>query len=219
MELVRLISEKERQGYHMITELVLASGNKGKMVEFQQLLNGLGIQIHSMKEYPEIGEIVEDGSTFEENALIKARAVCKITKKLALADDSGLMVQALNGAPGIYSARFAGEQRNDADNNAKLLKLLNDKKEADRTARFFCAIAIVLPDGREYVVEGSCAGRILREAKGQGGFGYDPLFYIDSIGKTFAEMTMEEKNGISHRGMANRKAVEIIRMLQTELKK
>lgn len=200
----------------MITELVLASGNKGKLAEFQRLLDGLDVQIHSMKEYPEIGEIVEDGSTFAENALIKARAVCKATGKPAMADDSGLAVDALNGAPGIYSARFAGEQRSDADNNAKVLQLMETVADADRTARFFCVIAIVLPDGREYTVEGTCEGTILHALRGEGGFGYDPLFYVESMNKTFAELTMEEKNRISHRGHANRKAVEIIRGLKSE---
>lgn len=200
----------------MITELVLASGNKGKLAEFQRLLDGLDVQIHSMKEYPEIGEIVEDGSTFAENALIKARAVCKATGKPAMADDSGLAVDALNGVPGIYSARFAGEQRSDADNNAKVLRLMETVADADRTARFFCVIAIVLPDGREYTVEGTCEGIILHALRGEGGFGYDPLFYVESMNKTFAELTMEEKNRISHRGHANRKAVEIIRGLKSE---
>ena len=200
----------------MITELVLASGNKGKLAEFQRLLDGLDVQIHSMKDYPEIGEIVEDGSTFAENALIKARAVCKATGKPAMADDSGLAVDALNGAPGIYSARFAGEQRSDADNNAKVLQLMETVADADRTARFFCVIAIVLPDGREYTVEGTCEGTILHALRGEGGFGYDPLFYVESMNKTFAELTMEEKNRISHRGHANRKAVESIRGLKSE---
>lgn len=200
----------------MMKELVLASGNKGKLAEFQRLLEGLDVQIHSMKEYPEIGEIVEDGSTFAENALIKARAVCKATGKPAMADDSGLAVDALNGAPGIYSARFAGEQRSDADNNAKVLQLLEHVEDSKRTARFFCVIAIVLPDGREYTVEGTCEGTILHALRGEGGFGYDPLFYVESLDKTFAELTMEEKNRISHRGHANRKAVEIIRGLKSE---
>jgi XTP/dITP diphosphohydrolase len=200
----------------MMTELVLASGNKGKLAEFQRLLEGLDVQIHSMKEYPEIGEIVEDGSTFAENALIKARAVCKATGKPAMADDSGLAVDALDGAPGIYSARFAGEQRSDADNNAKVLQLLEHVEDSKRTARFFCVIAIVLPDGREYTVEGTCEGTILHALQGEGGFGYDPLFYVESLDKTFAELTMEEKNHISHRGHANRKAVEIIRGLKSE---
>lgn len=126
------------------------------------------------------------------------------------------MVDALDGAPGIYSARFAGEQHNDADNNAKLLKLLESVPDEKRTAQFFCAIAIALPDGRQYTVEGTCPGTILRELKGEGGFGYDPLFYVAELGKTFAELSMEEKNRISHRGHANRKAVEILRQLRGE---
>ncbi len=200
----------------MLTELVLASGNQGKIAEFQRLLEGLEIQVHSMKEYPEIGDIVEDGTTFAENALIKARTVCQATGKAALADDSGLMVDALDGAPGIYSARFAGEQHDDGANNAKLLRLLQDVQDGARSGKFFCAIAIVLPDGREYTVEGTCPGVILRELKGQSGFGYDPLFYVPEMGKTFAELSMEEKNRISHRGHANRKAVEILRQLKEE---
>ena len=198
----------------MMTDMVLATGNKGKLAEFQRLLEGLDIQVHSMKEYPEIGEIVEDGDSFAANALIKARAVCKATGKPAMADDSGLMVDALDGAPGIFSARFAGEQRSDADNNEKVLQLLEDVADANRTARFFCAIAIVLPNGDEYTVEGTCEGVILRALQGEGGFGYDPLFYVPDMGKTFAELSMEEKNRISHRGHANRKAVEIIRAIK-----
>ncbi len=200
----------------MINELVLASGNKGKLAEFQRLLDGLDVQVHSMKEYPQIGEIVEDGSSFHENALIKARAVCEATGLAAMADDSGLVVDALDGAPGIYSARFAGEQKSDADNNAKVLELLKDVADENRTARFFCCIAIVLPDGREYTVTGTCEGTILHELQGEGGFGYDPLFYVAQFDKTFAELSMEEKNSISHRGNANRKAVDIIRSLKGE---
>ena len=197
----------------MITELILASGNKGKIAEFQHLLDELHIQVQSMKEYPQIGEIVEDGTTFAENALKKARAVCTATGKPALADDSGLMVDYLNGAPGIYSARFAGEGHDDAANNRKVLELLQGVPDAERGAQFFCAIAIVLPDGREFTVEGICRGHLLHTLQGEGGFGYDPLFYVPQLGKTFAELSMEEKNEISHRGMANRKAVEIIRSL------
>ncbi len=200
----------------MMTELVLASGNQGKIAEFQRLLENLDIAVHSMKEYPQIGEIEENGATFAENALIKARAVCKATGKPALADDSGLMVDALDGAPGIYSARFAGLQHDDAANNAKLLQLLEPVKDGQRTGSFFCAIAIVLPDGREYTVEGSCSGKILRQLEGDGGFGYDPLFYVEELGKTFAQLSMAEKNRISHRGRANQKAVEILQQLKGE---
>lgn len=200
----------------MIQELVLASGNKGKIAEFQHLLEGLEIQVVSMKAYPEIGEIVEDGTTFEENALKKARVVCASTGKPALADDSGLMVDYLDGAPGVYSARFAGEDHNDAANNRKVLELLQGVPAEQRGAQFFCAIALVLPDGREYTVEGFCRGTLLDALQGEGGFGYDPLFYVPELGKTFAQLSMDEKNAISHRGMANRKAVEIIHTLQQE---
>ncbi len=197
----------------MITELILASGNKGKIAEFQHLLEELNIQVQSMKEYPQIGEIVEDGTTFAENALKKARAVCTATGKPALADDSGLMVDYLDGAPGIYSARFAGEGHDDTANNQKVLELMQGVPDKERGAQFFCAIAIVLPDGREFTAEGICRGTLLYTLQGEGGFGYDPLFYVPQLGKTFAELSMEEKNEISHRGMANRKAVEIIRSL------
>ena len=197
----------------MITELILASGNKGKIAEFQHLLEELNIQVQSMKEYPQIGEIVEDGTTFAENALKKARTVCTATGKPALADDSGLMVDYLDGAPGIYSARFAGEGHDDAANNQKVLELMQGVPDKERGAQFFCAIAIVLPDGREFTAEGICRGTLLHTLLGEGGFGYDPLFYVPQLGKTFAELSMEEKNEISHRGLANRKAVEIIRSL------
>ena len=201
----------------MINELILASGNKGKIAEFQSLLSGLDIQVQSMKEYPGIGEIVEDGTTFMENALKKARTVCNATGKPAMADDSGLMVDYLDGAPGIYSARFAGEDHSDAANNAKVLDLMKDVPEEQRGAQFFCAIALVLPDGREYCVEGLCRGVLLHTLQGEGGFGYDPLFYVPNLQKTFAELSMDEKNAISHRGMANKKAVELIQTLQKEV--
>lgn len=200
----------------MFNEIVLASGNKGKIAEFQRLLDGMDIIVRPMNDFPQIGEIIEDGETFAENALIKARTVAQATGRAALADDSGLMVDFLDGAPGIYSARFAGEQGNDAANNAKLLDLLKDVPEEKRTGQFFCAIALVLPDGREYTVEGICPGRILTELRGAGGFGYDPLFYVEEYQKTFAELSMEEKNSISHRGRANKKAVEIIKKLLQE---
>ena len=200
----------------MIHELILATGNKGKIAEFQRLLGDLQITVQSMTEYPEIGEIEEDGATFAENALKKARTVCRATGKPAMADDSGLMVDALDGAPGIFSARFAGEEHNDAANNAKVLDLMRDVPDDQRGAQFFCAIAIVLPDGREYVVEGLCRGTLLHTLRGEGGFGYDPLFYVPELDKTFAQLTMEEKNAISHRGVANKKATDIIRQLQQE---
>ncbi len=196
--------------------IVLATTNQGKAKEFAALLQGLSVEIETLKDYPEIGDIVEDGQTFKENALIKARTVAKATGKLAVADDSGLMVDALDGAPGIYSARFAGEDKNDAKNTAKLLALLQDTPQEERGAQFCCAIAIVLPDGREYTTEGICRGEIAFAPAGDGGFGYDPVFLVPQWGKTFAELTMSEKNAISHRGKANAQALVILRELIEE---
>ena len=196
--------------------IVLATTNQGKAKEFAVLLQGLSVEIETLKDYPEIGDIVEDGQTFKENALIKARTVAKATGKLAVADDSGLMVDALDGAPGIYSARFAGEDKNDAKNTAKLLALLQDTPQEARGAQFCCAIAIVLPDGREYTTEGICRGEIAFAPAGDGGFGYDPVFLVPQWGKTFAELTMSEKNAISHRGKTNAQALVILRELIEE---
>lgn len=196
--------------------IVLATTNQGKAKEFAVLLQGLSVEIETLKDYPEIGDIVEDGQTFKENALIKARTVAKAIGKLAVADDSGLMVDALDGAPGIYSARFAGEDKNDAKNTAKLLALLQDTPQEARGAQFCCAIAIVLPDGREYTTEGICRGEIAFAPAGDGGFGYDPVFLVPQWGKTFAELTMSEKNAISHRGKANAQALVILRELIEE---
>ena len=188
-------------------KLVLASQNAHKITELQTLLSEFfeGIDILSLREAGVEGDIVEDGSTFAENALIKARAAA--TSGLAgIGDDSGLEVYALDRAPGIYSARYAGEHGNDAANNQKLLAELQNK--ADRRGAFVCAIAVVLPDGRSIVVEGRTEGEILTKARGEGGFGYDPLFYYPPMGKTFSEMSAEEKNAISHRGNALRKFAE-----------
>lgn len=193
-----------------MTELVLATGNKGKIEEFQALLGDMDITVRSMKEFSGIGPIVEKGASFEENALIKARAVCRATGKPAMADDSGLVVDALNGAPGIYSARYAGEPCDDAANNEKLLREMEGIPEEKRTGGFYCAIALVFPDGTEEVMNGYCPGVILESARGNGGFGYDPVFYVPQFAKTFGELSMEEKNSISHRGIANRKAVEVL---------
>ena len=197
-------------------KVVLASKNKHKLAEISRITEKFDMELILQSELGIDLDVEENGTTFEENSLIKAEAVMKATGLPALADDSGIAVDALNGAPGIYSARFAGEQRSDADNNAKVLQLLEGVEDSNRTARFFCVIAIVLPDGREYTVEGTCEGTILHALRGEGGFGYDSLFYVESLDKTFAELTMEEKNRISHRGHANRKAVEIIRGLKSE---
>lgn len=186
-------------------EVVLASRNQGKLKELNRLLAEELGDVIVLKSLDDIGfadDIEENGTTFAENALIKARAVAALGY-VALADDSGLCVEALGGAPGVYSARYAGEHGNDAQNNALLLQNLKDKQ--DRTAAFVSVFACAFPDGREPIVaEGRVPGEILTAPRGEGGFGYDPLFYYAPFGKTFAELSHEEKNRISHRGAAVR---------------
>ena len=187
-------------------KVVLASQNKHKIAELQALLakHIPDIEVISLAEAGFSGEIVEDGDTFEENAFIKARAAAS-TGYIGLGDDSGLCVRALGGAPGIYSARYAGEHGDDGANNRLLLKNLDGVE--DRHAEFVCVIACAFPGKDEGLFcRGATEGRIIDEYKGAGGFGYDPLFYYEPFGKTFAEMTPEEKNSISHRG----KAIEVL---------
>lgn len=190
--------------------VIIASGNQGKLKEFQTLMLGLNVEVKSLKDYPHIGDIEENGQSFAENAYIKAKAVSEVTGCLCIADDSGLEVDALGGAPGIYSARYAGEQKDDAANNQKLLEALKDVPDEERGAQFHCAIVAIDKDGKRYDAEGIVRGRILRAARGDNGFGYDPLFYVEEFGKTTAELSMEEKNKISHRGQAVRAIVAIL---------
>lgn len=185
-------------------KIVLASSNKKKITELRAILSGMldgeNVEVITLKEAGIDTEIEENGSSFEENALIKA-TVAATTGMIGVADDSGLVVSALNGAPGIYSARYAGDHGNDKANNEKLLRELSDK--TDRSAYFACSIACVFPDGSDpIVVSGKIDGEILHAERGEGGFGYDPLFWVESHGKTMAEMTAEEKNSISHRAKA-----------------
>ena len=182
-------------------KMVLASRNRHKIAELEALLSAYvpDVEILSLDEVGIFGEIEEDGKTFEENALIKAR-VAATSGYIGLGDDSGLAVRALGGAPGIYSARYAGEHGNTEENNALLLK--NMVGVTDRYAEFVCVIACVTPDGEEFFVRGAAAGEILSEYCGEGGFGYDPLFFDPVKNKTFAEMSAEEKNAVSHRGHA-----------------
>ncbi len=198
-------------------DIVLASRNRKKIAEMEALLGTHipGVHILSLDDIGFVGDIVEDGATYEENALIKARAAAEACagRYAAMADDSGLSVDALGGAPGIYSARYAGEGHNDADNNALLLKNLAGVPASERTAAFVCTIALCLPDGRKFTVRGETAGVILDDARGEGGFGYDPYFYYEPFGKTFAELTPEEKNAISHRGKAVEKLAKLINHL------
>ncbi len=191
-------------------KLVLASRNPGKLRELKALLEPLDIEVVSLEEYPGIPEVVEDGLTFTENAVKKARAVAAATGQVALADDSGLEVDYLNGAPGVFSARFAGEDRDDRANNEKLLHLLAGVPWEKRTARFRCVVAVAFPGGAVYTAEGVCEGMIADEPRGEKGFGYDPLFFVPAFGKTFAQLEPAEKNKISHRAKALRKARKIL---------
>ena len=186
-------------------KLVLATKNSGKVVEFRRLLEELGarnLDVFGLDAFPEIGDIEETGTTFEENSLLKARTICNLTGLPALADDSGICVDALGGAPGLYSARYSGQ--GDAANNAKLLDALKEVPDADRTAYFICVAAFVRPDGFEHIEEGRFHGKIAYEVVGSGGFGYDPLFVPDGLNCTSAELSAAEKDAISHRGKAMR---------------
>ena len=184
----------------MIEELVIATTNKGKIKEFRSLLIPEISNLLSIGDFDNIPKIDETGKTFEENALIKARVVCGLTNKTTISDDSGLEVLSLDNQPGVYSARYAGEKATDSDN---IKKLLDDLQGVyNRAARFVCCIAIVNPDGNEKVFSGICEGKILKSRKGEGGFGYDPLFYFPQAKKTFAELSLDEKNEFSHRAKA-----------------
>lgn len=198
-----------REEFKTVYQAVIATGNKHKLEEIGVILKDFQLEVLSMKDVGLDGlEIIEDGNTFEENALIKAKTVMEKTGKLALADDSGLEVDILNNQPGIYSARFAGEHATDRENNDKLLKLLKDIPLENRKARFVCAMAAVFPNGDIIVLRGECSGVIGFEPKGKSGFGYDPLFIIEEYGKTFAELGEERKNKISHRAIALEKLKE-----------
>ncbi|MCR1898766.1 XTP/dITP diphosphatase [Irregularibacter muris] len=190
--------------------IIIASGNAHKVEEVKSILSPLGFRVTSMQEEGIGIDVEEKGQTFEENALIKAHALSKYTDKIVLADDSGLMVDALEGAPGVYSARYAGEHGNDRKNNEKLLTELEGIPLKDRSARFYCAIAVVYPEGGEIVVTGKCEGVIAYTPQGENGFGYDPLFYVPEFNKTFGQLEDEEKNKISHRAIALKNLKKIL---------
>ena len=200
-------------------KIVLASRNRKKIEELRTLLSQsfADIEILSLDDVGIYGEIEEDGDTFEANALIKARVAAQ-TGFIGLADDSGLAVDALGGEPGVYSARYAARcnfagDHDDEGNNQALLKNLESVPDEERTGAYVCAVACVFPDGREFTVRGESRGRILREYHGNGGFGYDPLFYYEEFGKTFAEVTAEEKHRVSHRGRAISALVEKLKSM------
>ncbi len=186
-----------------MNKIIVATGNEGKMVEIRQILQGEDIVFSSLKDENLLDvEIVEDGETFEENAIIKARAISDLTGKMVLADDSGLEVDALDKAPGVYSARYLGEDTPYTVKNNHIIDLLKDVEGEDRSARFVCVIACAFPDGRTITCRGVIEGQIGYEEKGEHGFGYDPIFYVPELGCTTAELLPEDKNSISHRGRA-----------------
>jgi XTP/dITP diphosphohydrolase len=182
--------------------LVVATGNPGKARELLSLLAGLPLEIRTLADYPPFTLPEETGDTYEANARLKAEATARHTGALALGDDSGLEVDALGGGPGIRSARFGGPGLDDRGRVRHLLARLADVPDAGRTARFRCVIALAAPDGGVRTVSGECEGRILREPRGAGGFGYDPVFFYPPLARTFAELSDEEKAGVSHRGRA-----------------
>lgn len=191
--------------------IILATNNKSKVKEISEMMSGSDITFESLADAGINVEVEETGTTFEENALLKAREICKLSGKPTISDDSGLEIDALDGAPGIYSSRFMGEDTSyDIKNNA-LIEKLENVADPDRTARFRCCMALVLPDGREFVTEGAMEGIIAREPKGINGFGYDPILFIPEYNRTSAELSSEEKNNISHRGEAFRKMIEVIK--------
>ncbi len=190
-------------------KLILATSNKDKAREIAEILDGTPFVVTTMKEEGFDPDIVEDGKTFEENALIKARAVHALAEgAYVMADDSGLCIDALDGAPGIYSARFCGEDSTYPEKFAKIFEMLKDVPEEKRTAKFVCSIAVVRPDGSEFTVRGEVCGVLHEQPMGDGGFGYDPIFYVPEFGMTTAQMTKEQKNSISHRGKASRAMAE-----------
>lgn len=193
-------------------QIVLATKNQGKIKEMRALLAPLDIEVLSLADFAPIEDAEENGTTFQDNALIKARYYYEHTHVACLADDSGLEVDALGGRPGVYSARYSGENATDATNNAKLLREMTDVAQDNRTARFRCSMALV--DGETVLTaDGVCEGVILRELRGEGGFGYDPLFYVPRYDRTLAELTSDEKNAISHRGHAVRMMADKIAKL------
>ncbi len=191
-----------------INELIIASNNKHKIIEIKDILGEFFKNIYSLSEKNINVEIEETGKTFEENAIIKAKYISELTGLPALSDDSGLEVEALNGAPGVYSARYAGEPSDSNKNNAKLLKEMQGK--IDRNANFTSVVAICYPDGNITTAKGKTYGKILTELQGENGFGYDPLFYSNDLKKSFGLATSEEKNAVSHRGRALQNLKEIL---------
>ena len=195
------IYDKEKR---ITMRIIFATGNEGKMREIRMIMADLGLEILSMKEAGICVEVDENGTTFEENAVIKAKGIAAVCNDIVLADDSGLEIDALNKEPGVYSARYMGEDTSYRIKNANLIERLEGVADENRTARFVCAIAAVLPDGRVLETKAAMEGRIGYEERGENGFGYDPIFMLPEYGKSTAELSAEEKNKLSHRGKALR---------------
>ena len=193
-----------------MNKIIFATGNQGKIREIKQIMADMDVEILSMKEAGIFMDIEENGTTFEENALIKARAIAKEAGALVLADDSGLEIDYLDKAPGVLSARYLGEDTSYDVKNTHILGLLKDVKGEDRSARFVCSIAAVFPDGREFTTYATIEGEIAHKIEGENGFGYDPIFFVPEFGKTTAQLSSEEKNKISHRGKALTMMKEIL---------
>jgi XTP/dITP diphosphohydrolase len=195
----------------MSMDLVVATGNAGKLREIRRLLEGSGVCVLGLEDFPDLPEVVEDGATFAENARKKAETVARLTSRPTLADDSGLEIRALDSRPGVRSARYAGEQASDDDNNRKVLKELAGVPQQQRQGAFVCAMALCSPEGECHLFHGRLEGLILETPRGGGGFGYDPLFLVPEYGKTLAELPLEIKNRISHRGQALRQVLDFFR--------
>ena len=194
-------------------KIIFASNNQGKIREVKDMLADPDVEVLSMKEAGIDMDIDENGTTFQQNALIKARAVWNETHELTIADDSGLEIDWMNGEPGVYSARFMGHDTSYDVKNAAILEKMKDVRGTDRSARFVCAMAAILPDGREITTRGTMEGVIADKVQGSNGFGYDPILYLPEYGKTSAQLTEDEKNRISHRGKALRELVRELRLL------
>lgn len=193
-------------------QVVIATKNLGKVRDFEQLFSKFDLEVKSLHDFPHIEDVEETGETFEENAMLKAESLCKQLGQVVIADDSGLIVDALHGKPGVRSARYAGEDKDDKANIEKVLQELQEVPMEKRTARFYCALAVAFPeeDKKTVIVNGTCEGKILKQPRGENGFGYDPIFYVEELKNTMAELTSAEKNQISHRGRALRKLEEKI---------
>lgn len=192
-------------------EVIIATKNAGKLLEFQSILSQYDLKAISLMDLEDSPEVEETGSTFEENAVLKAEAISKLYGKMAIADDSGLSVDYLGGEPGVYSARYAGAEKNDAANIEKVLLQLKGVSKEERNARFRCALALAEPGRETVTVEGSVEGYITEEPIGENGFGYDPIFLVKDKAKTMAQLTKEEKNKISHRAVALQKLAKLLK--------